>query len=746
MAIKSIEVRNLLSFDTLIINNITDINCIVGKNNTGKSNLLKLIHFFYNQLEGKRELPPELNSNYSAYGSISIEYDTSRIRKIVASDKDNKTAFFTHIYNTLFKRDEDGYHSALKTLDSKKTTYTLTLTINKNDSLEWSTKNRDILKVINYLYPFFEIQTRHIDLYDWDKLWFLISRLKSFKVDKLRSDEIIDFFNKRLSGDSDSYIDYVDKVQNITNTSKYSYREKVLNYVKIGLKGQTFMIEGEDLKIQSDGTNSFTYVAIFLDLLISLTRRDFITPSVFIDEPEVGLHPKLNERLITRLYKTYTSFRRENKWEKGKYSTPYPNIFLSTHSPNIVKTIIKSFSDDHNIFHFSKNRNDNTIIKKMNSQYKDKRFLNIFSDNEARLFFSEFIIFVEGETEVELLQNSKLHSKFSHLEKVDIYKTNLVQLNGVSPEFSNAAIPYLVLYDLDKLISININKRTIKVLHQNINLKNYLEKYKRSYYRSPEYKLKQNISKLLTSVDGSNINLDDNNLFVTSIEGANNVNIEKLADFINSEILLPHNYMTLPTTIEGTLINTYSIPLLEKWISFEIYKNHNIRQIAKPEKRIEALSKKTNLNDLNDVKSAIIAILEPSHQETKLTRPSRKFVHNIKKSYLNLLHTELHNSFKNPEDSLTALRLIFNGKSNSLVSLENTNKKFINKDYINKVNAFKDHLKPLEYLFGKTSGWVTMFLDFSITHIEKTTQEDRFNYTFKTHFPELHVIISRLQP
>jgi AAA15 family ATPase/GTPase len=63
MTIHSIEIKNLLSFDRLKISDLSDINCIVGKNNSGKSNLLKLISFFYSQLEGKREMPPELNSS-----------------------------------------------------------------------------------------------------------------------------------------------------------------------------------------------------------------------------------------------------------------------------------------------------------------------------------------------------------------------------------------------------------------------------------------------------------------------------------------------------------------------------------------------------------------------------------------------------------------------------------------------------------------------------------------------------------
>lgn len=54
MGIKSIKIKNLLSYDEVYISDIKDINCIIGRNNTGKSNLLKLIKYFYTKLEKKK--------------------------------------------------------------------------------------------------------------------------------------------------------------------------------------------------------------------------------------------------------------------------------------------------------------------------------------------------------------------------------------------------------------------------------------------------------------------------------------------------------------------------------------------------------------------------------------------------------------------------------------------------------------------------------------------------------------------
>ena len=334
MGIKSIKINNLLSFNHIIISDIKDINCIVGKNNVGKSNLLKLLKYFYNKLEGERHLPPKLNSNYSTFGTITITYDVSRIYKIVTS-KSNKTKFFKHIYSTIFKNNFN--HD----------TFELTLKIHSNDSSEWSTCNYEVLRIINYLFPFFDIETRHINLYDWNKLWLIVSKLKSFNVNAINNEDIKEFFDKKISGNSGSYSEYIDKIHKITKTGKYNYREKILNYVKAGLKGQTFLIEDNVLETQSDGTNSHRFIEIALELLITLSRRDYISPTIYIDEPEIGLHPKKSEELIYKLYDVYFSFKKtKEEKEKTKYKTPYPKIIFVTHSPNIVKEIIKLFDTE----------------------------------------------------------------------------------------------------------------------------------------------------------------------------------------------------------------------------------------------------------------------------------------------------------------------------------------------------------------------------------------------------------------
>lgn len=692
MSIKSIKIKNLLSFDELIINNIEDINCIIGKNNAGKSNLLKLIRFFYNKLDNQRVLPPSLNSNYSSYGTITLEFNILKIKNIVTSNRIkeslnsiydyNKYKFFRHIYNLLFKNHHEN-------------TISITLKINSNDSTEWLVKDKKILNIINYLYPFFEIDTRHIDLYDWDKLWHLISKLKSFNTEKLDKDKIIDFFDEQISDTSTEYRDYIERIENITKTTKYSYREKVLNYVKVGLEGQTFLINEQELSTQSDGTNSHRFIEIFLNLLISLTRREYITPFVYIDEPEIGLHPKKNEELIYNLYNIYSSF--------SKNKTPYPKILFATHSPNIVKQVIKLFDIKQQILHFSKNKQtNNTKVQKMNSQYQDSRFLNIFHDNEARLFFSDFILFVEGETELEVFSNKELLNIFPFLTKIDIYATNDVALKYLNPSYSNTSIPYLVLYDLDKFVEFDFNRNKLILTNKNINFKNFYKIYKNAYFGSKNYELIQFLKNIFSNIHENNVEFIDN-IYIK------NFNINMLVKNLNKYFFKPHNYFSNQTTIEEVLINEKTINSLYKWLIINYLKFSEKQKNAPPKVKRDIKKKK-----FEKIKNCI--------------------------QYVN-------ENFPSEKDKLTAFLLVFNGKTKSLISIENTNyEKYLSLDFRNKINNLKElYLNDLNNYFSKTSGWTTNFINFKIEELRNNYDNEELINQFKENFEELYDIIESIR-
>ncbi|MEZ9157959.1 retron Eco8 family effector endonuclease [Vibrio lentus] len=699
MTVQAIKITNLLSFDNLEINDLQDMNCIVGRNNVGKSNLLKALKFFYNKLEEKEELPPKLHSNYSYKGTISITFDTTRIFRIARKNPTN--SYFSFIVRKLIPIHKRGFF-ALTKYDQDQTNFTLSLNVYNNGSVKWSNKDKQTRNLILYLYPFFHIEPRHMDLHEWDSLWDLVSRLKSFNLSKIDDASVIKFFDDSINTNGEnSYHKYIEELNDTMSTRKSTQKEKILSYIKAGLKGYKFEINESDLKFQSDGTNSFHFINTFLKILIKISRREYITPFVFIDEPELGLHPKMNETLIHDIYSHY-------KYENGHDSkVTRPKVFITTHSPNIVKEVIKKFRKKQHIFCFQKLGDLSTNIHLLKSTYDSESFINIFSDNEARLFFSSFILFVEGETELEIFGNMKLSEHFTHLKNIDIYKSSSNVIGErINPSYSNSAIPYLFLFDADKAWGIagSANKPTLdskkngkyfsikkKDLNEDYN------KYKLGFCKRYS-KVKNDISELMAS-DGKDLYID-----LTKQDFLPNTDFSKFLNSLNDYLLLKNCYINR-TTFEGCLIQESSAGIFYEWLKKE--RNVDIQPI------------------LNRVK---------------------------------------HSHYLTESMIIDYMRVIFNGKTKTLTDYKSFNLNDYNKAVSNGkkpharlaktskrakviMNALEENTISNSKL-NKTDGWTTDFLNFAVNHIENeiSVNKQSFGSVFKVYFPELYDIVRRLQP
>lgn len=736
MAIQSIRVKNLLSFDDVLIDDIQDINCIVGKNNTGKSNLLKLVRYFYSKLNNERVLPPELHSKYNSYGAITIRFNTTRIKRIVTG-KNNNSAFLKHVYNILFHGQNTSPFSSQPTKESY---LDLTLTIFKDDSIKWSIPDKNVRKLINILYPFIDIETRHIDLYDWNKIWSLISQLSSFNVKKVNSSEIIDYIDNKISNNSGQYKDYIKKVESIIDTRNYSYRDKVLSYIKVGLKGHDFINSGQELDIQSDGTNSHKFIDIILNLLIVLTRREYITPTIYIDEPEIGLHPKLNEDLIQNLHKTYIKFiKTKIDKEPGKYKTPYPKIILSTHSPNILKYVIRLFKDKQQIIHFSNHKNKGTQVHKLNSNYKDHRFLNVFSDNEARLFFSNFILFVEGATELEVFRNYKLCEKFPALDLIDIYETNEVTLKYLNPNYSRAAIPFLILNDADVLVKFDYANSKLTLCSSKHNFTKITNNYQLNFFTKTDLR-KKTILEHINTHDKKTIKFDVEKI------GFDTFKMNNYIQAIN-EILSEKNCYLTTTTIEGSIINEMSLPIFEKWLIKKFTKEMNYSGESKGiSMRLNSLEKDISSKS-KTYTQAFNSIFSLEYNNCELSTSELLTLKKIKTNHIKECKRQILNYSTTPKLLLNLIRVVFDGKTDNLLSREHKNyTPTVDVKFRDTVKIVRTHyFEKLNPIMGKTGGWVTDFLDFSIDYIAINTKNSQeFNKMFSLIFPELFSIIKKV--
>ncbi|WP_345858464.1 retron Eco8 family effector endonuclease [Shewanella algae] len=729
MAVKSISIENVLSFRSISINDISEINCIVGMNNAGKTNLAKALTFFYDKLSNKRVIPPELNSGYSKVGSISITYDLRRLRSVVSSNISKKNGtYHNHISNELFNDNRN---------DKKTYKYTLTIYIHKDGSVKWSDSKRSIHEILYRIHPFFILDMRRLDLHDWTNIWKNISKLKFLNLSEIDKDKHVEYIKDKVSPKSNSYLDFVSNMKSSIATTDYKYEEEILNYIKVGLNGDAFNINGQSLDSQSDGTNSYQYLELFISLLITLSRREFIEPLVYVDEPELGIHCKKNELFVLKISQLFEKYKKTKPViEKGKYATPMPRIFLSTHSPNITKQIIKLFNKpgEHQILHLSKDYRDNTKISKICTQNQDRRFYNIFSDNEARLLFSEYILFVEGETELELFGNIRLISKFPHLYNIDICKANEVTINGVANSIGKKSIKYSILYDMDKALTIDTAKNTITFKKKEINLHNLSKQLKYSTYQSQDYRVKANADFLL------NYKLPKSSINPNTIE-FDKFNALSFTNIINKTIHHKLNKLVVSTTTEGLLINKESIIYFIEWIkstidSLEI--NHNFSG-----KNINLLI--AEYNSSKNVEKTFGKLHCINGMKT-VDKKTESFSIRIKRSYIRMLERKI-NKLKLTDNQLAnVFRLVFEGKSDTLLNQKST---MLNPNIKEAIKIIKEEvLRFFPYKIGKTHGWVTAFTDFCINKIEEhedkelsVSFEENFNFTFQ----ELHGIISLIK-
>nr|MDC2854655.1 hypothetical protein [Ningiella sp. W23] len=87
---------------------------------------------------------------------------------------------------------------------------------------------------------------------------------------------------------------------------------------------------------------------------------------------------------------------------------------------------------------------------------------------------------------------------FPRLRLVDTYKTNKVMLNSINPRSANVAIPYLVIYDADKLLKYDFPKSTLTFRNDTVDLYELAKPYKFSIYGSKKYTQGANIKYLIS--------------------------------------------------------------------------------------------------------------------------------------------------------------------------------------------------------------------------------------------------------
>ena len=552
MSICRIQIRNYKSIRhaDLFPNHV---NLFIGENGAGKTNILEAIQYFYSNLCSKNPRNDifDCNNRFSNQITISLSFNLSEFVKIakaqsspIGSEKTDSHA--TNKYQSFYKT---ILSVASKTQDN---IFVLTLSQVKERPIRWNHEYSD-RSLINSLFPLFYLDTRELDIHSWEYLWDVIG-----EVGKVSNSERTSLESALNGVILDKDRESANKFRNISelfqkanvNIKSATQKEFASSLAKVFFSGDTIQQGGKTLLYYSTGTNSVKYLELLLNAINLLASSKLKEPIILLDEPEISLHPQLVNEL------TDTICEVSNKLY----------FFISSHSSRLTKNLIihtESFVL-YNIRLISRY----SEISRMNlfPQYSPTSTPRV-TDEHVNSYFARGILFVEGETELELFSNKLLQILFPPLHIIDVYKalSDKPSLNIMHPNKNHMDIPFLSLIDMDKAIGYDVNTKKYSLNKEYIpdNQKEMFQfRSKRSNIPSIFYQRRR-------------INAMADKLHIHYYQPLLCTNDPLHAAFVNAvhAYLLNYNVFAFCTTVEGALVNKNSLSYSLDFLKGEISNN-----------------------------------------------------------------------------------------------------------------------------------------------------------------------------
>lgn len=406
-----------------------NINLLIGENGSGKSNILNALVYFFNSL--KNDQPDEGIYNdknkFSNEFSISITFDFKHLKEI---SKHNQYRQETTEFN-------DYYRWIIKRKDSE----ILTLTKIKGKPTRWN-HNWQYRQNIFNLFPTYFLSSRDVNLSDWSRLWEIIGDLMKTHIEtkeKISSalSEIKDDENLKISN---RFAKLSEAFKNANlKISQFTPKQYASTITTLLFKGNVFLPNEKSLKSLSTGTNTSNYIGLLIEVLKLISDYKLKEPIILFDEPEISLHHTLIDRLTERIV---------NSEESIQY-------ILASHSPRLLKNIIRDKHSESRIFHIS-NIRDFSFVTMVNSfATDDNRPRTIITDQHACSYFSKLILSVEGATELELFSNEYILALFPFLKQIDVVEgmADAVVQKIINPKQRHYHTNFLFLMDMDKVLT-----------------------------------------------------------------------------------------------------------------------------------------------------------------------------------------------------------------------------------------------------------------------------------------------------
>lgn len=558
MGITYIRIQNYKSIKDVYLR-LSEINALLGSNGSGKSNIISAIKFFYDNLNKVNGNVSDdifdIHNPYNSQVKISVGYDMQKLRKRCNENRRKQT-----------EQKYDSFYSKVLAL-SDSNYFEVTMVIVKNDKIYWS-KSYSERKLIYNLYPIYLIDTRKIDLTDWENLWFQIGDLSKLETNIRNEfvDEIVGVI-KRYNPASKVYKKIEELfTENSIRIKRYSPRQLASQVARIYFGGHEFEFNDNKLVFFSNGTNTLNYIRAFVQILSILTEMKMKEPVLVIDEPEISLHHNYIDYLSDVIFNN-------NR-----------NMFfvLSTHSSRLIKNILVRNSGNCFVYHM-KMQDLYTHTKKMKLITDGREKVQI-TDLHANSYFAKMIVCVEGVTEVELLQNPFLKLVYPILNYIDIARvmTQDIEKHVISAAERQHGVPMLYTIDMDKVLNYDTQRK----------LFNYKDTFKHKDLYSFTVR-RRNILGMRKRISAMSSNCIFGHRM--PVYYSSDSNFKEFISLIKT-YYLKYDYFVMQTTIEGMLINSFNlntfIVYLRRYENLESErwaKVDNIMQQARQQERLNII-------------------------------------------------------------------------------------------------------------------------------------------------------------
>lgn len=531
MSIERVYIENYKSIKKCTIM-LKQLNLIIGENGCGKTNALSAIKYFYDAMigrESKTENIYDTNNKFVNQVKIAITYDCTELRKILVR-KVRKA-----------NEENNDYYSRILNLISKDNKIYLELIKIKGLPIKWNLENYKDREIIYNCFPLYYVEAKSINFKTWNFIWEDIGDLLKLErnIEERVKEQLLDNTKEKTN-----VINKLQKLEGILAKSEvqiksYTPKQYASMIAKLYFKGENFQISQYEPSYFSDGTNAFNYINTLIDIISIIKKNKIKFPIIVIDEPEISLHHKYIDKLSDRIIENNAN-----------------QYILTTHSSRLLKNMLRYSGNDNNIIHL-KYKNKYTICNNM-KLFEDKRQNNVINDEHVNSYFSNMILLVEGESELQLFYNESLRTIYPILKNIDIVKaaTDRVVKDGILPDKRKYDAPYLILIDMDKVMAANISENKFCEKKSEGYLLEYpKEKYYYGAKRQQTNELKKQIMNMMKKCKFHYIlpfyACTDKNYYAL---------IKKIKNY-----LIQHNVFVNSTTIEGLLVNDENQNLFWKY-------------------------------------------------------------------------------------------------------------------------------------------------------------------------------------